>query len=89
MLRCSQSSSLHGGCGYSELNDPIDQRARFAAQEEQFAQGDEEANTTDEDEVETVEIVLSKEVVEINEEVEVGINILILVSVLDGLESTF
>ena len=34
---------------YSELNDPVDQRARFAAQEEQFAQGDEEANHTDED----------------------------------------
>ncbi|MBO5501663.1 MAG: lysine--tRNA ligase, partial [Clostridia bacterium] len=32
---------------YSELNDPIDQRARFAAQEEQFAAGDEEANHTD------------------------------------------
>ena len=34
---------------YSELNDPIDQRARFAAQEELFAQGDEDANHTDED----------------------------------------
>lgn len=34
---------------YSELNDPIDQRRRFKAQEEQLAQGDEEANTTDED----------------------------------------
>lgn len=34
---------------YSELNDPIDQRARFAAQEELFAAGDEEANHTDED----------------------------------------
>lgn len=34
---------------YSELNDPVDQRARFQAQEEQFAQGDEEANHTDED----------------------------------------
>lgn len=34
---------------YSELNDPIDQRARFAAQEELLAQGDEEANRTDED----------------------------------------
>jgi len=34
---------------YSELNDPIDQRERFAAQEEQFAAGDEEANHTDED----------------------------------------
>ena len=33
---------------YSELNDPIDQRARFAAQEEAFAAGDEEANHTDE-----------------------------------------
>ncbi len=34
---------------YSELNDPIDQRERFKAQEAQLAQGDEEANTTDED----------------------------------------
>ncbi len=34
---------------YSELNDPIDQRVRFAAQEEAFAAGDEEANHTDED----------------------------------------
>lgn len=34
---------------YSELNDPIDQRERFKAQEELLAQGDEEANTTDED----------------------------------------
>ena len=34
---------------YSELNDPIDQRERFRAQEELLAQGDEEANTTDED----------------------------------------
>ena len=34
---------------YSELNDPIDQRARFKAQEELLAQGDEEAKTTDED----------------------------------------
>ena len=34
---------------YSELNDPIDQRERFAAQEELFAQGNEEANHTDED----------------------------------------
>ena len=34
---------------YSELNDPIDQRARFAAQEEAFVAGDEEANHTDED----------------------------------------
>ena len=34
---------------YSELNDPIDQRERFKAQEEQLAMGDEEANTTDED----------------------------------------
>ena len=34
---------------YSELNDPVDQRERFRAQEEQLAQGDEEANTTDED----------------------------------------
>ncbi|MBQ6708286.1 MAG: lysine--tRNA ligase [Clostridia bacterium] len=34
---------------YSELNDPIDQRERFKAQEAMLAQGDEEANTTDED----------------------------------------
>ena len=34
---------------YSELNDPIDQRERFAAQEAAFAAGDEEANHTDED----------------------------------------
>lgn len=34
---------------YSELNDPIDQRERFQAQEEAFAAGDEEANHTDED----------------------------------------
>lgn len=34
---------------YSELNDPIDQRERFAAQEELLAQGNEEANHTDED----------------------------------------
>ena len=34
---------------YSELNDPIDQRERFKAQEEQLSQGNEEANTTDED----------------------------------------
>ena len=34
---------------YSELNDPIDQRERFAAQEEMLAQGNEEANHTDED----------------------------------------
>lgn len=34
---------------YSELNDPIDQRERFAAQEELFAAGEEEANHTDED----------------------------------------
>ena len=41
---------------YSELNDPIDQRARFAAQEEQFAQGDMEANHTDEDFLNALEI---------------------------------
>lgn len=34
---------------YSELNDPVDQRDRFKAQEALLAQGDEEANTTDED----------------------------------------
>ena len=41
---------------YSELNDPIDQRERFRAQEEQLAQGDEEANTTDEDFMNALEI---------------------------------
>ncbi len=41
---------------YSELNDPIDQRERFKAQEEQLAQGDEEANTTDEDFMKALEI---------------------------------
>ena len=41
---------------YSELNDPIDQRERFKAQEELLAQGDEEANTTDEDFMRALEI---------------------------------
>ena len=41
---------------YSELNDPIDQRERFKAQEEQLAQGDDEANTTDEDFMNALEI---------------------------------
>jgi len=41
---------------YSELNDPIDQRERFKAQEEALAQGDEEANTTDEDFLNALEI---------------------------------
>ena len=41
---------------YSELNDPIDQRHRFALQEEQFAAGDEEANHTDEDFLNALEI---------------------------------
>lgn len=41
---------------YSELNDPIDQRERFRMQEEQFAQGDEEANHTDEDFLNALEI---------------------------------
>ncbi len=41
---------------YSELNDPIDQRERFKAQEEMLAQGDEEANTTDEDFLNALEI---------------------------------
>ena len=41
---------------YSELNDPIDQRERFRAQEEQLAQGNEEANTTDEDFLNALEI---------------------------------
>ena len=43
---------------YSELNDPIDQRERFKAQEEQLAQGDEEANTTDEDFLNALEICM-------------------------------
>ena len=41
---------------YSELNDPIDQRERFKAQEEMLAQGNEEANTTDEDFLNALEI---------------------------------
>ncbi len=41
---------------YSELNDPIDQRERFKAQEDLLAQGDEEANTTDEDFLNALEI---------------------------------
>lgn len=41
---------------YSELNDPIDQRERFQAQEEAFAAGDEEANHTDEDFLNALEI---------------------------------
>ncbi len=41
---------------YSELNDPIDQRERFAAQEEQFANGNDEANHTDEDFLNALEI---------------------------------
>ena len=41
---------------YSELNDPVDQRERFKAQEALLAQGDEEANTTDEDFLNALEI---------------------------------
>lgn len=41
---------------YSELNDPIDQRARFAEQEKAFAAGDEEANHTDEDFLNALEV---------------------------------
>ena len=41
---------------YSELNDPIDQRERFKAQEAALAKGDEEANTTDEDFMNALEI---------------------------------
>ena len=41
---------------YSELNDPIDQRRRFEEQEKQFAQGNEEANHTDEDFLNALEI---------------------------------
>ena len=41
---------------YSELNDPIDQRERFKAQEALLAKGDDEANTTDEDFLNALEI---------------------------------
>lgn len=41
---------------YSELNDPIDQRERFKDQEEQLSQGNEEANTTDEDFMNALEV---------------------------------
>ena len=41
---------------FSELNDPIDQRERFAAQEALLAAGDEEANTTDEDFINALEV---------------------------------
>ena len=41
---------------YSELNDPIDQRERFAEQEKQFAAGDDEANHTDEDFLNALEV---------------------------------
>ncbi len=41
---------------YSELNDPIDQRERFREQEKQLAQGNDEANTTDEDFLNALEI---------------------------------
>ena len=44
------------GNASSELNDPLDQRARLKAQEELLAQGDEEANTTDEDFLNALEI---------------------------------
>ena len=44
---------------YSELNDPIDQRERFKDQEEQLAQGNDEANTTDEDFLNALEIGMS------------------------------
>ena len=44
---------------YSELNDPIDQRERYKAQEELLAQGDDEANTTDEDFMNALEIGMS------------------------------
>lgn len=43
---------------YSELNDPLDQRERFKDQEELLAQGDEEANTTDEDFLNALEIAM-------------------------------
>ena len=56
---CIRDSFIYGRemCNaYSELNDPIDQRERFAAQEEAFAAGDEEANHTDEDFLNALEI---------------------------------
>ena len=57
--RTFRAVSLYGRemCNaYSELNDPIDQRERFAAQEEAFAAGDDEANHTDEDFLNALEI---------------------------------
>ncbi len=47
---------LGNGNAYSELNDPIDQRERFKAQEAALAAGDDEANTTDEDFLNALEI---------------------------------
>ena len=44
------------GLRFRDSGAPIDQRARFAAQEEMFAQGDEEANHTDEDFLQALEI---------------------------------
>ena len=51
---------------YSELNDPIDQRARFAAQEEAFAAGDEEANHTDEDFLNALSIGIDRKSTRLN-----------------------
>ena len=54
--KSATKKAISSTCSYSELNDPIDQRERFAAQEEAFAAGDDEANHTDEDFLNALEI---------------------------------